>query len=71
MKDDRVTPMPTSLEDIVEVIALAAPESDALGDELASFVRSVRGQDEAVVTGAEGRAALALALRVGEAIAGG
>jgi predicted dehydrogenase len=60
---------PNSLEDLVEVVPLAAPESDALGEELASFVRSVRGRPEAVVSGAEGRAALALALRVGEAVA--
>ena len=71
LKEDRAAAAPTSLADIVEVIPLTAPESDALGDELASFVRSVRGRDQAVVTGAEGRAALALALRVGEAIAAG
>jgi len=59
-----------SLDDLVEVVTLAAPESDALSEELASFVRSVRGQIEAVVSGVEGRAALALALRVGEAVAG-
>ena len=58
----------SSLEEIVESIPLSAPERDALGQELASFVRSVRGNAESVVTGAEGRAALALALRVTEAV---
>ncbi len=69
LREDR-SPTAASLEDLVEVVPLTAPESDALGDELASFVRSVRGQVEAVVSGAEGRAALALALRVGEAVVG-
>lgn len=58
-----------SLEEVVEVVPLDAPEQDALGAELQSFVRSVRGEPDPVVTGLEGRAALALALRVGEAVA--
>ena len=41
-----------------------APEADALRLELQSFVHAVRGEREVVVGGAEGRAALALALRV-------
>ncbi|MEO8450210.1 MAG: Gfo/Idh/MocA family oxidoreductase [Gemmatimonadota bacterium] len=57
-----------SLEEVVERIPLSAPEGDALGSELESFVRSVRGDGGAVVTGTEGRAALALALRVTEAV---
>jgi hypothetical protein len=36
--------------------------------ELVSFVRAVRGGTETVVTGSEGRAALALALRVTDAV---
>jgi predicted dehydrogenase len=61
----------SSLEEIVETIPLVAEERDALGEELGSFVRSVRGgPPEAVVTGAEGRAAVALALRVAEAVRG-
>lgn len=56
------------LEDIVEHVPLAAPVADALGLELASFVQAVRGGTATVVTGAEGRAALALALRVTEAV---
>lgn len=56
------------LADAVEMIPLAAPEADALGLELASFVHAVQGDREAVVTGREGRAALALALRVTSAV---
>jgi len=57
-----------SLEDIVERVPLEAPSADALALELASFVQVVRGGVASVVTGAEGRAALALALRVTGAI---
>lgn len=56
------------LEDVIEHVPLGAPAADALGLELASFVQAVRGGPATVVTGAEGRAALALALRVSEAI---
>jgi predicted dehydrogenase len=58
----------TGLEDVAERIALEASAADALGLELASFLHAVRGEREAVVSGPEGRAALALALRVTEAI---
>jgi len=57
-----------SLDDVVERIPLQAPAADALGLELASFVQVIKGQDAAVVTGLEGRAALALALRVSSAV---
>jgi predicted dehydrogenase len=56
------------LSDVVERIVLEAPEADALGLELQSFVHAVRGQREVVVRGEEGRAALALALRVADAV---
>jgi len=56
------------LLDAVEMIRLAAPAADALGLELQSFVHAVRGDRDAVVTGREGRAALALALRVTAAV---
>jgi predicted dehydrogenase len=56
------------LSDAVEMVPLAAPAADALGLELQSFVHAVRGDREAVVTGREGRAALALALRVTSAV---
>ena len=70
LRDDRPEHA-SSLTEVVETIQLEAPEADALGLELRSFVRSVRGEAEAVVTGVEGRAALALALRVSAAVAGG
>lgn len=57
-----------ALTDVVERIVLEAPEADALQLELRSFVHAVRGQREVVVSGAEGRAALALALRVADAV---
>jgi predicted dehydrogenase len=56
------------LADVVERIALEAPHADALALELQSFVHAVRGEREVVVRGEEGRAALALALRVADAI---
>jgi predicted dehydrogenase len=59
---------PASLDDVAERVLLEAPLADALRLELLSFVHAVRGEREAVVTGAEGRAALALALGVTEAV---
>lgn len=56
------------LSDVVERIVLEAPEADALRLELESFVHAVRGERAAVITGEEGRAALALALRVADAV---
>ena len=56
------------LEDIVERIVLEAPEADSLRLELQGFVGAVRGEERAGVTGEEGRAALALALQVAEAV---
>lgn len=58
----------SELSDVVERIVLEAPEADALALELQSFVHAVRGQREVVVSGEEGRAALALALRVSDAV---
>jgi predicted dehydrogenase len=57
-----------ALTDVVERIELQAPEADALRLELLSFVHAVNGQREVVVSGEEGRAALALALRVADAV---
>jgi predicted dehydrogenase len=57
-----------ALTDVVERIVLEAPEADALQLELRSFVHAVRGDREVVVSGEEGRAALALALRVADAV---
>ena len=57
-----------ALTDVVERIVLEAPEADALQLELRSFVNAVRGEREVVVSGEEGRSALALALRVADAV---
>ncbi|MBW8772218.1 MAG: Gfo/Idh/MocA family oxidoreductase [Gemmatimonadetes bacterium] len=57
-----------ALEDVVERIPLSAPEGDALGLETRAFVAALRGEKNDGVTGVEGRAALALALAVGEAV---
>jgi predicted dehydrogenase len=56
------------LSDVVERVVLQAPEADALGLELQSFVHAVQGDREVVVGGVEGRAALALALRVADVV---
>ncbi len=56
------------LSDVVERIVLEAPEADALELELQSFAHAVQGQREVVVRGEEGRAALALAFRVTDAV---
>jgi predicted dehydrogenase len=58
----------TQLADVVERIALEAPEADALRLELQSFVHAVRGDRAVVVSGEQGRSALALALRVSAAV---
>ena len=58
----------TQLTDVVEGVVLEAPEADALRLELQSFVHSVRGDHALVVSGEQGRAALALALRVTAAV---
>lgn len=53
---------------IVEQVPLEAPEGDALRLELESFVRAVRGDEPAAVSGEEGLEALRLAFRVMEAM---
>lgn len=58
----------SSLEEIVETVALTAPEADALELELAAFVTAVRGDPAEIVSAVEGRAALALALEVTSAV---
>ena len=57
-----------ALADVVERVVLEAPEADALQLELRSFVHAVQGEREVVVSGEEGRSALALALRVADAV---
>jgi predicted dehydrogenase len=58
----------SQLSDVVERVMLEAPEADALALELQSFVHAVQGDREVVVGGMEGRAALALALRVADVV---
>lgn len=60
--------MGSALEEIVETVPLAAPETDAMGLELAAFIAAVRGEPTTIVTAEEGRAALALAHQVTEAV---
>lgn len=57
-----------ALTDVVERLVLEAPEADALALELHSFVNAVRGAQDVVVRGEQGRAALALALRVADSV---
>jgi predicted dehydrogenase len=56
------------MEEVTERIPLQAPVADALRLELESFVGAIRGGEDACVSGAEGRAALALALQVTAAV---
>jgi predicted dehydrogenase len=56
------------IEDVVEHLRLEAPEAEPLKLELQSFLAAVRGESEVVVSGAAGAQALALALRVVEAV---
>jgi predicted dehydrogenase len=53
-----------SLESLVELVPVEAPEGEPLRLELQSFVDAVRGTGPVVVSGEDGRAALAVALRI-------
>jgi predicted dehydrogenase len=55
---------PLALEAFVERIPLDAPEGEPLRLEFESFVAAVRGEQPVVVTGRDGREALAVALRI-------
>ncbi len=59
---------PLSMESFVEMIPLSAPEGEPLRLELQAFVDAVRGHAPVVVSGEDGRAALATALRIMDAI---
>jgi hypothetical protein len=61
-------PGEAALDQVTNRILLEAGAADALGLELSSFIHAVQGDSAAVVSGAEGRAALGLALRVSEAV---
>jgi predicted dehydrogenase len=52
----------------ITVAERAFPGADALGTEVGSFVSAVRGEEAAIVSGLEGRRALALALEVNQRI---
>ncbi len=55
---------PLALEAFVERIPLAAPDGESLRLEFESFVAAVRGEQPVVVSGDDGREALAVALRI-------
>ena len=55
---------PLALEAFVERIPLEAPEGEPLRLEFESFVAAVRGEQPVVVSGENGREALAVALRI-------
>jgi predicted dehydrogenase len=55
---------PINITDYVDRIKLTAPEGEPLRLEFDSFVSAVRGESPVVVTGDDGRRALAVALRI-------
>lgn len=59
-----LTKSPQQLEAFVERIPLEAPEGEPLHLEFRSFIDAVRGLAPVTVTGADGREALAVALRI-------
>lgn len=63
-----LTKAPQQLEAFVERIPLEAPEGEPLRLEFRSFVDAVRGRAPVTVTGDDGREALAVALRIVQAI---
>jgi predicted dehydrogenase len=59
---------PVDITDFVDRIPLVAPEGEPLRLEFESFVAAIRGEGPVIVTGEEGRRALAVALRIVAAI---
>ena len=55
---------PVNITDYVDRIKLTAPEGEPLRLEFDSFVAAIRGESPVVVTGEDGRRALAVALRI-------
>jgi len=55
---------PVDITDFVDRIKLTAPEGEPLRLEFESFVAAIRGEGPVIVTGEEGRRALAVALRI-------
>ncbi|HKS07190.1 MAG TPA: Gfo/Idh/MocA family oxidoreductase [Gemmatimonadaceae bacterium] len=65
---EKIATGPQSLEAFVEFIPLSAPEGEPLKLELQSFVDAIHGRAPVVVSGQDGRDALAVAHRIMEAI---
>ncbi len=63
-----LTSAPRQLEDFMEHVSLDAPEGEPLRLEFESFVAAVQGRHPVLVSGEDGREALALALRIMRAI---
>lgn len=59
-----LTKAPLALEAFVERVPLEAPEGEPLRLEFESFIDAVQGRSSVVVTGQDGREALAVALRI-------
>jgi predicted dehydrogenase len=55
---------PVNITDFVDYVPLTAPEGEPLLLEFESFVAAIRGEAPVVVTGEDGRRALAVALRI-------
>jgi predicted dehydrogenase len=55
---------PVNIIDFVDYIPLVAPEGEPLRLEFESFVSAIRGESDVVVTGEDGKRALAVALRI-------
>lgn len=55
---------PVNITDYVDHVALTAPEGEPLRLEFDSFVSALRGDSQVVVTGEDGKRALAVALRI-------
>ena len=55
---------PVDITDFVDRIKLSAPEGEPLRLEFESFVAAIRGEGPVIVTGEEGRRALAVALKI-------
>jgi predicted dehydrogenase len=55
---------PRQLEEFMEFVRLEAPEAEPLRLEFESFIAAVRGEHSVLVSGEDGREALAVALRI-------
>jgi predicted dehydrogenase len=64
----QIAKAPLALEAFVERVVLEAEEGEPLRLELESFVAAVQGRSKVVVSGADGREALAVALRINREI---